>query len=161
MNPTVKLLTQQLHEAETAHAQALVAQRSAMDSLAEAGRRAEQLMLYRQEYENGWGSAARSSGDSRLLAHHHEVIDRLCREIDAQQVLQRTAATKLATLRATLRNRESHILSVKAALARQHKLRLQAPKTQPAAAAEAALARFRKTLFALTTSDNPFGAVAA
>lgn len=162
MNRTVKLLVQQLAEAEAARDEALKTQRCAQDSLSQARSKAEQLMLYRQEYENGWGASARSSGNARLLEHHHEFIDRLCREIDEQLALCRTATTTLASIRAALRNRESHILSIQAAIARQHALQQRpAPTAQPAAGVDAALARFRETLFALTTSDQPFGLVPA
>lgn len=112
MNHTAKPLMQQLAEAETTRDDALRAQRRAQDSLLEARRRAEQLMLYRQEYENGWGAAARCSGDAGLLAHHHAFIDRLCREIDAQLALCKAAAGTLVSTRAALRNRESHVMSV-------------------------------------------------
>ena len=162
MNRTVKLLTQQLAEAEAAREEMLEAQRSAQDRLAQAQRKAEQLTLYRQEYENGWGAAARSSNDARLLAEHPPFIDRLCREIDTQLALCKTAAAALVSTRAALRSRESRLVSIHAAIARQGQLaRQQEHAAQPAAGADAALARFKQTLFALTTSDMPFGLVPA
>lgn len=157
MNSTLKLLTQQLADAEAARKDTLAAQHTARLQLAEAERRAEQLMLYRHEYENGWGCAARNSGDPHQLRHYREIMARLCRDIDEQQALGRTAAAKLTTLRATLRNRESQLLSINTAIARQHK----APQVQQSGTVDGALARFRETLFALTTLDMPFGAVPA
>lgn len=161
MNSTLKLLTQQLADAEAARKDTLAAQHTARLQLAEAERRAEQLMLYRHEYENGWGCTARNSGDPHQLRHYREIMARLCRDIDEQQALGRTAAAKLTTLRATLRNRESQLLSINTAIARQHKLLHKAPQAQQSGTVDGALARFRETLFALTTSDMPFGAVPA
>jgi len=123
LQPLLALLAQTERERDAAWTDT---QRAVQMQLAAVGQ-AEQLLTYRREYEQRWGTQFRSEGRMELVHCYRGFIDRLTQAVDQQQRVAQHATAQMERARKVLREHEIRVASVRKLIERRsHELRLSA-----------------------------------
>jgi flagellar FliJ protein len=127
MQPLMTLLAQAERERDTAMSDA---QRSAQSHQA-AVEQAEQLLVYRREYEQRWSTRFQSEGRIELVHCYRAFTDRLTQAVEQQQRVVQHASAQLERMRITLAEHEMRVASVRTLIERRAtELRLSADRVE-------------------------------
>src|SRR5438045_5780425 len=95
LQPLMALLAQTERERDEAWAEA----QQAMQSQQNAAAQADQLLVYRREYEQRWSAQFRTEGRIELLHCYRGFMDRLTQAVEQQQRIAEHAAAQLERTR--------------------------------------------------------------
>lgn len=127
MQPLMTLLAQAERERDVALSDA---QRSVQAHQAAADQ-AEQLVVYRREYEQRWSTRFQSEGRIELVHCYRAFTDRLTQAVEQQQRVVQHAAAQMERTRITLAEHEMRVASVRKLIERRAKeLRLSADRVE-------------------------------
>ncbi len=133
LQPLMTLLEQcerERDELAVTHQRALTAHRSATDQ-------AEQLVVYRGEYERRWAEQFRTDGRMELVNCYRGFMDRLTQAVEQQKHMVLQAEAALEKARLTLRDGEIRVASVRKLLERRlSEIRLSADRREQKATDE-------------------------
>lgn len=127
LQPLMALLAQTERERDQAWSEAQRAGQAQQDAAA----RAEQLIVYRREYEQRWNSQFKIEGRIELLHCYRGFMDRLSQALEQQQRIAAHAQAQLERARATLAEHELRVASVRKLIERRRQeLRLSADRIE-------------------------------
>jgi len=115
LQPVMALLAQAEKERDEAQAHA----RRMGDALDAARTQAEQLVVYRREYEQRWGQRFASQGQIELVQCYQGFIVRLNQAVEHQARVQEQAARLLEHARRALQEQELRVASVRKLIERR------------------------------------------
>ncbi|WP_372527671.1 flagellar export protein FliJ [Piscinibacter sp.] len=127
LQPLLALLAQTERERDAAWGHAQQAAQAQQTAAAQA----EQLLTYRREYEQRWGTQFKSEGRMELVLCYRGFIDRLTQAVDQQQRVAQHATGQMERAREVLRDHEIRVASVRKLIERRsHELRLSADRAE-------------------------------
>ena len=84
-----------------------------------AATQADQLLAYRRDYEQRWGTQFQNTGAMELVHCYRGFMDRLTQAVDQQQRVARHAAAQVDTARAALLATELRVATVRKLIERR------------------------------------------
>jgi flagellar FliJ protein len=130
MNPLQPLMTL-LTQTERERDEAWAAAQQAMQSQQNAAAQADQLLIYRREYEQRWSAQFRTEGRIELVHCYRGFMDRLTQAVEQQQRIAEHAAAQVERTRQALAERELRVASVRKLIERRRQeLRLTADRAE-------------------------------
>lgn len=146
MNQALQPLLMVLQHAERERDFALTAQQRAQHALNAAQQQAEQLALYRREYEQRWGTQFQQASAVEVVRCYQGFMGRLQLAVDQQQQQVALAAAALEGAQETLRGHEMRVASVRKLIERrQHEAaRIAGQREQKATDEQAARAAWHR-----------------
>jgi len=127
LQPLMALLAQTEHERDEAWACA----QQAMQAQQNAAAQADQLLVYRREYEQRWNTQFKTEGRIELVHCYRGFMERLTQAVEQQQRIAEHAATQVERTRQALAEREMRVASVRKLIERRRQeLRLTADRVE-------------------------------
>ncbi|HJV62125.1 MAG TPA: flagellar export protein FliJ [Albitalea sp.] len=127
LQPLLALLAQAERERDEAWAEAQRTLQAHQNATAQA----DQLLVYRREYEQRWSAQFRTEGRIELLHCYRGFMDRLTQAVEQQQRVAEHAAGQVEGARARLAEHEMRVASVRKLIEkRRQELRLTADRNE-------------------------------
>src|SRR5205814_9364293 len=96
-----------------------------------AAAQADQLLVYRREYEQRWNNQFKTEGRIELVHCYRGFMERLTQAVEQQQRIAEHAATQVERTRQLLAEREMRVASVRKLIERRRQeLRLTADRVE-------------------------------